>query len=207
MNDDVVEKNTDTKKNITIEKDENATFTKLLKMFNIVIAAITIAFGVYCYFGFRPNASDLLDLTDPSVFILPGYVALSGLIILAVETETKLIHRNMSFLLNYLGRGFFNVYVAVLCLAMVKYSLIQVKGRSRWFVRGSSIYFSSITRIHRTMLHLCSTVLLCQITSWRETEKRADAESTGGTDQFYRLMIIYILRWNRATRSHPNNSP
>lgn len=83
MNDDA-RNNDATNKTIKIEKDENATFTKLLKMFNIVIAAITIAFGVYCYFGFRPNEKDLLDLTDPSIFILPGYVALSGLIILAV---------------------------------------------------------------------------------------------------------------------------
>lgn len=51
--------------------------------------------------------------------VLPAYVALAGLIILAVEFNIRLIVRNMKFLYHYLGRGIFNVYVGVLCFAMV----------------------------------------------------------------------------------------
>jgi len=100
-------------------QDEEIVFTRVLKLFNITVAVITIAFAIYCYFGFRPPTGTIFSFDDPCMFILPGYVALSGLIILAVETETKIVHRNMSFLLNYIGRGLFNIYVALLCLSMV----------------------------------------------------------------------------------------
>lgn len=101
-------------------RDEEVVFTKVLKIFNITISIITIAFSVYCYFGFSPSTTGGgFNIDDPSMIILPGYVALSGLIILAVESEAKIVHRNMSFLLNYIGRGIYNIYVGLLCLAMV----------------------------------------------------------------------------------------
>jgi len=71
----------------SVGRDEEVVFTKVLKMFNIAISLITIGFSVYCYFGFSPTTTDgKFSLDDPSMLILPGYVALSGLIILAVET-------------------------------------------------------------------------------------------------------------------------
>jgi hypothetical protein len=38
---------------------------------------------VYCYFGFKPSTQEL-SFDDPSMIILPGYVALSGIMILLV---------------------------------------------------------------------------------------------------------------------------
>ena len=57
---------------------------------------------------------------NPSVIVLPAYVALSGLIILCVECNVKFIVRNMKFLFHYFGRGIFNVYVGILCFAIVR---------------------------------------------------------------------------------------
>jgi uncharacterized membrane protein len=51
--------------------------------------------------------------------VLPAYVALAGLIILAMEFNIKFVVRNLKFLFHYMGRGIFNIYVGILCLAMV----------------------------------------------------------------------------------------
>lgn len=50
---------------------------------------------------------------------MPGYIAISGLIILAIEMHIKVICRNMRFLYNYLGRGLFNIYVGVMPLTLI----------------------------------------------------------------------------------------
>lgn len=52
-------------------------------------------------------------------YIMPGYIALSGLIILAIEIHIGIICRNMKFLYNYFGRGFFNIYVGVMPLTLL----------------------------------------------------------------------------------------
>jgi hypothetical protein len=52
-------------------------------------------------------------------FILPGYIVLSGLIILSVEMHIGFICRNMKFLYNYFGRGFFNIYAGIMPLALI----------------------------------------------------------------------------------------
>jgi hypothetical protein len=51
--------------------------------------------------------------------ILPGYIILSGLVILSVEMHIGFICRNMKFLYNYFGRGFFNIYAGIMPLALV----------------------------------------------------------------------------------------
>jgi hypothetical protein len=83
-----------------------------------------IAFSVYSYIGNnyekKPSFFD-----DPSLVVLPAYIALSGLIILAVECNIKIIVRNMKFLFHYLGRGIFNIYVGILCYALVTVMLFR----------------------------------------------------------------------------------
>ena len=52
--------------------------------------------------------------------ILPGYISFSGLIILLIECNIKIIVRNMRFLYNFFGRGLFNIYVGVMPLSMYR---------------------------------------------------------------------------------------
>lgn len=52
-------------------------------------------------------------------FILPAYIAFSGLVILLIECNIKIIVRNMRFLYNFFGRGFFNIYVGVMPLSLL----------------------------------------------------------------------------------------
>ena len=93
-------------------------FTQVVRFFNILLATTIVGFGIYWYFGFKSGGGATL-LDDPSMLILPGYVALSGLIILGVEFNIRLVVRNMRFLHHYLGRGVFNIYVGLLCFALV----------------------------------------------------------------------------------------
>lgn len=87
----------------------------MLKFFNIIIGILLLAFGVYCYYGFNDQTKSLQFLG----FILPGYIVLSGLIILSVEMHIGFICRNMKFLYNYFGRGFFNIYAGIMPLALI----------------------------------------------------------------------------------------
>lgn len=50
---------------------------------------------------------------------MPAYVGLSGLIILLIECRVGFMVRNMHFLYNYFGRGFFNIYAGVMPLMMI----------------------------------------------------------------------------------------
>jgi hypothetical protein len=52
-------------------------------------------------------------------YILPGYIGISGLIILSIEMHIQYICKNMKFLYNYFGRGFFNIYVGIMPLNML----------------------------------------------------------------------------------------
>ena len=91
-------------------------FTLILKMFNIVLGILLTAFGVYCYYGV--NDEDLKNFKLIG-YIMPGYLAFSGLVILAIEMHIGFICRNMKFLYNYFGRGFFNIYVGIMPLTLL----------------------------------------------------------------------------------------
>lgn len=52
--------------------------------------------------------------------ILPGYIGVSGLLILLIECKIGFIIRNMRFLYNYFGRGLFNIYVGVMPLNLIR---------------------------------------------------------------------------------------
>lgn len=75
-----------------------------------------IGFGVSCYKFFDADTQKL-SLVG---IILPGYIALSGLIILLIECNIGVIIRNMKFLYNFIGRGLFNIYVGVMPLSLVR---------------------------------------------------------------------------------------
>lgn len=77
-----------------------------------------IAYGAYCYYGFNDDATqkDSLYLIG---YILPGYIGLSGLIILTIQMNIGFIVRNMKFFYNYFGRGFFNIYVGTMPLTLI----------------------------------------------------------------------------------------
>lgn len=96
----------------------------MLRFFNIVLSLIIIGFSIYCYVG-KKIQDDHSIFQDPSIIVLPAYVALAGLIILCVEFNIGFVVRNMKFLFHYLGRGIFNVYVGILCFAMVRDSLLR----------------------------------------------------------------------------------
>ena len=51
---------------------------------------------------------------------MPGYLAFSGLVIIAIEMHIGIICRNMKFLYNYFGRGFFNIYVGIMPLTLLE---------------------------------------------------------------------------------------
>ena len=76
------------------------------------------AFGFYCYYGFNTDAKAGNNFYLIG-YILPGYIAFSGLIILAIEMHVRFITNNMKFLYNYFGRGFFNLYVGVMPLCLL----------------------------------------------------------------------------------------
>jgi hypothetical protein len=50
---------------------------------------------------------------------MPGYIGLSGLIILLIECRIGFMVRSMSFFYNYFGRGLFNIYAGVMPLMLV----------------------------------------------------------------------------------------
>lgn len=91
----------------------------------MLLAMGVVGFSIYCYVGYKDSDNVPPFLNDPSMTVLPAYVALAGLIILAVEFNIKVIVRNMKFLYHYFGRGIFNIYVGVLCFAMVKHVLFR----------------------------------------------------------------------------------
>lgn len=93
-------------------------FTQVLRFFNIILAFGIIAFSVFCYVIFKIQ-DNVSIFEDPSLTVLPAYIILSELIILGVEFNIQLVVRNFRFLFHYFGRGFFNIYVGILCLAMV----------------------------------------------------------------------------------------
>lgn len=50
---------------------------------------------------------------------MPGYITLSGLIVVMIEFNIGIIVRNMKFLYNYIGRGLFNIYVGLMPLNLI----------------------------------------------------------------------------------------
>jgi hypothetical protein len=89
----------------------------VLKIFNIFLGILLTAFGVYCYYGV--NDEDLSNFKLIG-YIMPGYLAFSGLVIIAIEMHIGIICRNMKFLYNYFGRGFFNIYVGIMPLTLLE---------------------------------------------------------------------------------------
>lgn len=86
-----------------------------MKIFNIFVGLIVVAFGVVCYTFFK----DYTPKQNFVGFILPGYIAVSGFLILLIELNIGFIIRNMRFLYNYFGRGIFNIYVGVMPLCLI----------------------------------------------------------------------------------------
>ena len=80
-----------------------------------MVGLIVVAFGVLCYYYFNSETKGLAYIG----IILPGYVAVSGLLILLIECNIKFIIRNMRFLYNYFGRGLFNIYVGVMPMTLI----------------------------------------------------------------------------------------
>ena len=78
-----------------------------------------IAYGCYCYYDFNNQQKDSKGALYLIGYILPGYIAFSGLIILAIEMNIGFIVRNMKFFYNYFGRGFFNIYVGIMPLTLI----------------------------------------------------------------------------------------
>lgn len=62
------------------KKDDDTQFTSVLKFFNIIIGLLVVAFGVLCYYYFNSQTKGLAYLG----LILPGYIAVSGLLILLI---------------------------------------------------------------------------------------------------------------------------
>lgn len=98
------------------KKQKETQFTTVLKVFNLVLGLGVITFGVCCYKFADTTENTKLDYIG---IILPGYIALSGLIIVLIECNLKFMIRNMRFLYNFLGRGMFNIYVGVMPLCLV----------------------------------------------------------------------------------------
>lgn len=102
------------KKNKNKNKDD-AQFTSILKIFNFFVGIIVVGFGIICYTVFKDDTPKQNFVG----FILPGYIAVSGFLILLIELNIKFIIRNMRFLYNYFGRGIFNIYVGVMPLCLI----------------------------------------------------------------------------------------
>ena len=66
------------------KKKDNTQFTTVLKFFNIVVGIAVIGFGVFCYIGGNQEDKKTKNTVDFVNLIMPGYIALSGLIILSV---------------------------------------------------------------------------------------------------------------------------
>lgn len=91
-------------------------FTFILKIFNILVGLLLTGFGAYCYYGINHREVKSFQLIG---YIMPGYLALSGLLIMAIEMHIGFICRNMKFLYNYFGRGCFNIYVGIMPLTLL----------------------------------------------------------------------------------------
>jgi hypothetical protein len=74
-----------------------------------------MGFGAYCYYGFNTD-TEKLNLIG---IIMPGYIAFNGFVILLIECNLGIIYRNMKFLYNFFGRGFFNIYVGIMPLTLI----------------------------------------------------------------------------------------
>ncbi|CAG9329028.1 unnamed protein product [Blepharisma stoltei] len=86
-----------------------------LKTCSLVMAVFLILIGV---FGLIPPS-----ITDPINIILPVYYILFGLFIVGSELRLKSIVDKFLFIKGHIGRGFFYMFVATLCLS--KNSLIN----------------------------------------------------------------------------------
>ena len=51
---------------------------------------------------------------------MPAYIGLSGIIIILIECRINFMVENLSFLYNYIGRGFFNLYAGGMPLMLVQ---------------------------------------------------------------------------------------
>lgn len=91
-----------------------------MKVINIVLGLGLTIFGGYFYYALLNDDEDT-QKTSYSIlgYILPGYIGLSGIIMLAIEMHIKVMIRNMKFLYNYIGRGFFNIYAGVMPLTLL----------------------------------------------------------------------------------------
>ncbi len=108
----------ETKSRVKKQKKERSEVTYILKFLNLIVGTAFLAFSVYCYqYGF-----DSEQLNQNAVvlrYVMPGYIGLSGLIILAIECRIGIVIKNMRFFYNYFGRGIFNIYAGVMPLTMI----------------------------------------------------------------------------------------
>lgn len=85
----------------------------------------------------------------------------------------------MSFLLNYIGRGVFNIYVGLICLAMVLANLNADQGRPDRCILCRSVHLSWAAMLHGALLHSCEAILLCSLPSRGETGSLVAPEGPG----------------------------
>jgi hypothetical protein len=95
-----------------------STFERFLRVFGIVVACSIIGFAIFSFFS--TNSADTKDTKDLSLHILPFYIAFSGFILLGIECGIGFLRKSMKFLTNMFGRGFFSIYIGIMCLCIIR---------------------------------------------------------------------------------------
>ena len=93
------------------------TFETFMRTFNLLVSVAIVSFGVFSYFSSTPINQNSKDL---SLTILPFYILLFGLIMIGIETGIGFLRSSMRFLTNFFGRGVFSIYVALMCLCLIR---------------------------------------------------------------------------------------
>ena len=107
--------------------------------------------------------------------ILPAYISVSGLLILLIECNIGFIIRNMRFLYNYFGRGFFNIYVGVMPLSM-----IRTGDSSQTQLFQIIVYIMVSLMCLIGILYICAKIFCCAKEEDKRKKKRkysSDSES------------------------------
>lgn len=122
--------------------------TYVLKVLNLLVGAAFLAFSIFCY-GYGFDGEDIDKNALVLKYVMPAYIGISGLIILAIECRIGAIVRNMRFFYNYFGRGLFNIYAGVMPLMMIS------------DFEGSFSTFKIITLVASSIMTLIGILYCC----------------------------------------------
>ena len=100
------------------KRRQRSEITYFLKTINLIVGLAYIGFSVFFYI--RNEQKDESQNRGLVLrWVMPGYIGLSGLIIVLIECRIGLMVRNLRFFYNYFGRGVFNLYAAGMPLMLI----------------------------------------------------------------------------------------